>query len=73
MKLGRPSKPEKERRSKVITFRVTEWEEDELYKGAVKRGQTIGDFILRNLGFRIDEKPNVFPLAIDSATLRGSR
>lgn len=54
---GRPAKPERMRRTELIQFRVTRDEADAIDKGALKRGETLGDYILRRLGFRMLETP----------------
>lgn len=69
---GRPPKPVKERCSEVIQFRVTKAEADAIYKGALERGQTVGNYLLARAGFRIDETLNPFRRDTSGATLRGS-
>lgn len=68
---GRPPKLPEERCTEVIQFRVTQAEADAIYKGANKRGQTVGNYLLSRAGFRIDETLNPFRRATRGATLRG--
>lgn len=68
---GRPTKPDNQRCTELIQFRVTKDEFDAICKAAFRRGEKLGQYLLRVSGFRIDETPKGFHDASDSATVRG--
>jgi hypothetical protein len=70
---GRPPKPSQERKTELISFRVTQVEADAIYCGALQRGQTVGDYLLERAGFRMDTTQNPFRRDTRGATLRGNR
>ena len=54
---GRPPKPDGERCTELIQFRVTRDEFDAICKAAFQRGEKLGQFLLRLSGFRMNGTP----------------